>query len=451
MVFKVYSLSKYRHHKIAALIMVASAIIVAVAAVLVIEEETSPADDDPVRLHSPFGLYMPGTLDEVPAAAGRTMIQALGLNSLAQYQDYHIAILKDLDVSWVRVDFSYDGWNFIEPVDYLNKLHQAGVEVVGCTRPINPFVSPDLTNFQSDLRHLIRRYPWIKVWQIGNEPNLSWTNPDDYPRFFIAGQQVVRQTCPDCRVALAGAATNYPSRQEALDAYDRILAAISRDAGLDTQPFDIFDMHYYRGFGEDSTMLDSLRGFHQLLDKYGFSRNIEFWVTETATYTGSPTSPPGLPPQTEEQQAGELVRRFVTMLGAQVARISWARVYENYLYSDKEDDYYDHVGLIYNGLGQEETSQGIKPGTRKMGYYTYQLLINKLQDSTQVLRLAPGQYRFDFNEDRNPVFVLWDEGDSRLPGILTGRLKVTTVDGKVSETDASDLHLGPIPVFVEQE
>lgn len=410
-----------------------------------------PGSGPPIELHSPYGLYSPGTLDEVPTSAGREMIEALGMDSLGAYQNFSLGLVKEVGVSWVRMDFIFDGWNYLEPADYLNKLHTSGLEVVGCVRPINKFSPANLAVFKEETRRLVRRYPWITVWQIGNEPNLSWDDPGDYPRFFLAGREAVQYVCPSCKVALAGAAAIYPSQlsdSDVISVYHRIIEEIVRQTSEGSQPFDIFDLHYYGNYGSDSDVLDSIGTFRDLLASHGLDRGIDLWVTETATTSGQPSWPSDSPPQSEDQQAAELVKRFATMLSTGASRVSWARPYENYRYADDEGNFYNNTGLVYNGLGQEEAAD-IKAGTRKMAFFAYKTMVAETGNAAEVQRLAPGQYRFSFDNGRPPVYILWSDTNSSIPSELTGLVNITDMNGIRTATEAEDVVLSPMPVFVE--
>ncbi|MHB9112197.1 MAG: hypothetical protein ACYC4D_06170 [Thermoleophilia bacterium] len=412
-------------------------------------------DGASVDVYSPFGLFSPGTLGALPTSAGRTVLESLGFDTIAQYQDYSLGLTQELGVSWVRTDFAFDGWGFSEPAGYLEKLRNSGIEVVGCVLPMNSFVPADMTRFQTSMRDLIQRYPWIKTWQIGNEPDLSWENPDDYPRLFFSLQQVIRETCPDCRIALAGAGARWPNQDErgwlrSFDVYDRIIGEIARQSGEDTKPFDILDMHYYDFSGNETGMLVTMKKYRQLPRKYGLSDDIEFWVTECATSTGPIVWPPDSPVQTEEEQASELVARFVTMLGAQVKRVAWARFYENYRYLDEEGGFFDNTGLIYNGLGYE-AGGGVPAGTKKLSFHAYQTLISKLRGCTLVHKIDAGKYRFNFGDGREPVYVLWDADDANPPAEVAGPVVVTDLEGNTVEMAGEDLVLVSMPVFVEKQ
>ena len=433
------------HHKTIAFFIIAGALALTLALLLPAWRTDGEVVKDGSEARSPFGVYSPGSLAEVPLSAGQSMIGALGLETLTDYEEYSVAMITELGVSWVRIDFLFDGWRFDEPTS-LELLQQAGFSVIGTARPVNHSTPEDLSRFQDELGRLVSRYPWIKTWQIGNEPNIHW-DPEDYARLFLAGEQAVRERCPDCSIALAGVAARYPSNEEAYSHYERILDAI--DAGFDGpgDPFDIFDIHYYGTYGSDADMLAALEAYSALMGEHGYGER-EFWVTETSTIAGSPRTLSAAAAQTEEQQAAELVRRFVTMLGGGVARVAWARPYENYRYHGVDAGYYDYNALVYNGLG-DEAKAGIAAGTRKMAFFAYQSLIERLQGYTRVELLTPGQYRFAFEDGRPPAFVVWAAGGNTTPQVPGGRVSVKAVDGNEWFAEVSDISLGENPLILE--
>ena len=418
--------------------------------VIYVAESGEAEGEPPVAFHNPFGLYGPGTLDEVPPSAGLQMIDALGMKSLAAYQDYSLGIIRDIGVSWVRIDFTYNGSSFAEPAAYLEKLHQAGIEVVGCARPINRTLPADLTSFRAGMTHLVRRYPWIKIWQIGNEPNISMDDPGDYPRLFIAGRDAVRSACSDCQVALAGAATRYPkqpSTDHVLQVYGQIITSIMRQTPAGSPPFDIFDLHYYGFADSENDIISIVQSFQDLLARRGVPAGTDLWVTETGTSTGQPSHPTDVPVQTEGQQAAELIERFTTLLSLGASHVSWSRPFENFRYDNTQGSFYDHTGLIFNGLGQE-AAQGIKPGTKKLAYYAYQTLIEETRGATRMQRLGPGRYRYLF-DGRSPVYVLWSDSPGPEPAGLSGPVTVVDIGGRRTAATGQKLTLSATPVFVE--
>mgnify|MGYP001600066157 CR=1 FL=1 len=394
-----------------------------------------------------FGVFSPGTIEEVPPNAGRRMIEALGLDSLQSYQEYSLGLINELGVQWARIDFMYTGRGFDYPAGHPERLHDSGLDVVGCIRLPDNYAPDDYPAFQKHLRTLVDSYPWINVWQLGNEINMQPQSLGAYPAFFAAGSTVVREACPGCRIALAGVAPRYPNRQQAAATYSNLIAVIAAQAPGSRPAFDIFDMHFYGSYGSEQEMLGILGDYRNMLERQGINGSVSMWVTETATYTGRPLKPKELPFQTEAQQATELVRRFTVLLAAGTERVSWARPYENYLYDGLEDGYYDNAGLVYNGLGWE-AGEGVAAGTRKKSFFAYRTLISRLAGYLWVQQLAAGQTVFYFS-DRGPVYVLWGQEGSSLPGGISGEVTVTDIEGGGQTLDAADVRLGPVPIFVE--
>lgn len=393
----------------------------------------------------PYGLYAPGTLDELPASAATDLIGALGLNTLADYQDYTIGLLQELDTAWVRIDFLYDGEQFLIPAAYLDKLEANGIEVVGCARSFVPLDATNLPDYQKRLSGLVAAVPAIKVWQLDNEPNIGGNDPAAYLEVFLAGRAAVVESCPDCRIALAGVPVLDPDRQQSLDYFDALLAGIDAAYADTDPPFDIFDIHYYGLAGEDEVLLAAYTQYEELLMKYGLDEGVRIWMTECATYSGQPQSPPGLPAQSEEQQAAELVRRLVGLLGIGAERVAWARFYENHNYTGIRNGYFDYSGLVYNGLGVE-ASAGVTAGTKKQAFGAYRLLVAKTAGYAGVSRLAPGQYRFDFSDGRPPVYVVWAVPGTPLVEELKGLVRYTDLDGKDYESASFEPTVSPVYV-----
>lgn len=393
----------------------------------------------------PYGLYAPGTLDELPAPAAAVLIDALGLGTLDDYQDYTIGLLKELDITWVRIDFLYDGKRFLVPTAYLDKLEANGIEVVGCARSFVPLDAAELPDYQKLLGRLVADLPSVRVWQLDNEPNIGEDDPAVYLEIFLTARAAVADACPDCRIALAGAPVLDPGRQESFDYFQGLLAGIAAGYDGTDPPFDIFDIHYYGLAGESEELLAAYAAYEGLLLKHGLDDGVRIWMTECGTYTGQPQAPPGLAAQSEEQQAAELVQRFVVLLGSGAERVAWARFYENHDYTGIKNGYYDHSGLVYNGLG-DEAAAGVSAGTRKQAFGAYRLLVAKTAGYAGVSRLAPGQYRFDFSDGRPPVYVVWAVPGTPLVEELKGLVRYTDLDGKDYESASFEPTVSPVYV-----
>lgn len=402
---------------------------------------------------NPFGIYSPGNLDSVPAGSRQEMIETLGVGSYTAFQDFNMGAMRDAGAGWLRLDFEFDGEGFQRDPDYVERMRASGLEVVGCIRPVKGANLTNLSSFRAGLLQLIELYPWIKVWQIGNEPNVTIADPEDYSRLYLAGSRTIQEACPGCRIALGGVASHYQGMGQAREYYRRVLTSIAAQSP-GRRPFDIFDLHFYGAVGSDGMLLSTILDYRRLLEESGVgAAGLEIWMTETATYTGERQDQQA-PVQTEDQQAAELVRRFVTALGAGLTRVSWARPYENYRYnSHAEDNLYDLTAIIYNGLGQE-ASRGIKAGAKKKSWYAYRTLVAKLQGYDEVRYLAPGVYEVDFGPGRQPLFIVWDSGagappDRLLPPAARGTARVTDMTGNETRAGTASLRPDPNPVFVE--
>lgn len=433
--------------RLAVIIAIIAAAALLAVLVLLAWDNGDPSGGDPVSMPSPFGEYSPGSVAEVPIRSGYVMFEALGLQTLAEYEAYSVDLMRELGVGWIRVDFLFDGWRFHEPGS-LQLFRDAGIAVIGTARPVGNAPSEDLARFQDELAEIVSRYPWIETWQIGNEPNIGWS-PGDYIRLFLAGEQAVREQCPGCTVMLAGVAARYPSHEEAIDYYSEVFAGIEAAYDGPGGAFDAFDIHYYGYYGADEEISGLIDRYRNTLADYGYA-GAGLWVTETSTFSGSPSTLPASMAQTEEQQASELVRRFVVMLNSGVTQVAWSRPYENYRYREVGGGYYDHNALVYNGLGAESL-EGIAAGTPKLSFHAYQTLIDKLAGFDAVERVAPGQYRFRFDNGHEPVYVAWAAGGTTVLVEPAGRVMLTDIDGSTSYSDAAGVLLTEKPVIVEED
>jgi hypothetical protein len=138
---------------------------------------------------------------------------------------------------------------------------------------------------------------------------------------------------------------------------------------------------------------------------------------------------PGFPPQTERQQAADYFKRFVYPFARGVGKVFPAfGLIEGFKY---DDGYYDHTGLIYDGLGSNDLGMGVK----KLGYYTYKKMTEKLEgaDWSTIALLRDGTqtdhlYLVRVTKDGQPIHIAWwDYFDE--PSYTPGDTKDITVSG----------------------
>ena len=80
-----------------------------------------------------------------------------------------------------------------------------------------------------------------------------------------------------------------------------------------------------------------------------------------------------------------------------------------------------------------------------------QTLIAKVGSCYRVHRLGARAYKFFFNDDdRDPVYILWDAGNTTAPADVSGPVTITDLSGSETEMAAEDLTLTPVPIFVEK-
>ena len=288
----------------------------------------------------------------------------------------------------------------------------------------------------------------IKYWQVDNEPNALKTG---YAELQQITYMAIKEACSDCQV-LIGGATGFPDNfADNFPLYAQILS------DLNGQYVDIFDFHWYGSAdGEYRESKDAYDLVRSELNKYGFW-NIPVWITEMGSYSGDPVDMPGIlqPYQSERQQAGDYLKRFIYPLSFGVKKIFPAfGLMEGF---KQNNGYFDHTGLIYDGAFSDDLGLGIK----KLGYYSYKLMTEKLEgsdwDNIQVIQELGNVYIYKFLKGGESVYVAWwdyfdDTGVSKTITFnvdFTGDALITTA---VPNADSgADLNENDYPDFFKTE
>ncbi|MBI5547121.1 MAG: hypothetical protein HY901_24840 [Deltaproteobacteria bacterium] len=353
------------------------------------------------------------------SAAAQPFLTAMGYASQQAYQDDMVSRMGALSAPMARGHIFYAGQGQFAVEGVVARLEAAGADVYGWVNPAGPFEALD-AQFDAALTALVKAHPAIRVWQLGNEPDLLWKDPALYPAFFLRAQPLIRAACPDCRIALAGISNQYDSSSANYQLFDGYVSAIA-SGSYTGKAFDIFDFHYYKEAPRSDEIASAASSYRAILHKYGMDE-VALWCTETGLYTGDPPSPQ-LGPRTEEEQARDLPKLVSWMARSGVERIYlWTLV--EAVEADGIAGLFDSMGLVYNGIGSE-TSQGIAAGTAKKAYTTFGLLAKALQDITGATELSAGVERIE--TAAGPVFVVWSEGGSvqaSLTGLSASKVKV---------------------------
>lgn len=238
----------------------------------------------------------------------------------------------------------------------------------------------------------------VACWQFENELDLSRARSDapGYARLLARTSALIKAVDPKATVLIGGVSGEDFSRN--FEAYYQPVLRLLAGKG-----FDAFDIHFFGRAGDYRELAAMVGQTRQALDAAGFART-PIWMTETATYSGAPATPPGLPPQSEEEQAAELIRRAVYALGLGIRKVFWAMVREGFHH---QNNMFDHVGLTTDPRVTPEAPQG-RP---KAAYAAYRLLCAKLAglDSLPTrLPLGPDVFAYRFTgPGGRAVIVAW--------------------------------------------
>jgi hypothetical protein len=308
--------------------------------------------------------------------------------------------------------------------------------------------------------------PRIKYWQIGNEVNLKnyWEDtPERYAELLNLSYHAVRETCPDCKVLLAGqAGLGVISGDYSLSPFYRGVLE-----SLDERAFDIVDSHLSKkqgAYGGYSVFQDE---FLEAIKKRGWARP-RFWLTEVNTFSGWPKG--AAAPQSEAEQAAELVRRYVAFLAMGVEKLCWTRLLDYHAFHDNRCSYFNFTGLIHNPLAPEDCHDPARPAGfglsgRKLSFYSLKLLIDKLagasKEGIRLVHHEEGVRLYEFERLQGPLYVAWwdwyeggDEGEAKtvtlyLPDVPSEEVTITVAVPEACAGD--DLTASDYPSFFRQE
>ena len=375
---------------------------------------------------SPFGIHEP------PVDTYDTRLDDLGIRWIRLSGPS--GVVWDADepekgkYNWSRIDncvslFHKHNVNTVVTVLCFNKWDQGigTLKVPGI--PVTK-LPKHLMEYQSFLKRVVERFggdgiddapgsPVIRYWQIENEPDgIGWRDtPNNFAKLVKISYKVIKETNPNAKVVLAGIATP--------DGFYRfyvpMLEALAKmKESPEERVFDVVDIHWSLEAGGDyravkghnmKTLVSDIRN---KLDSLGY-KNIPIWITEMSTYCGKPSNPlPGvfLKEKSEVDHAAELVKSYVYPLSLGVKKIFWTYglVDRHNLGGQGVNNYFDTVGLIHNPLNEGKSH-------KKLAYYSYKLMVDKLTGSSNIipLNLGEGIYAYKFLKDGKSVCVLWYE------------------------------------------
>jgi len=365
-----------------------------------------PFEDSPFGFHPAFVAPDVGKGDrwscarEIGIHWHRPVVYAFWFMCQPTYRDYADGVFH-----WDQLDRHLG-----EVPKHINVLWNLSARTY--TQP-DSFLPRDVEGYKRYVRAVVERYdgdgagdapgsPVVRYWQVENEPNLArWAGtPKHYAELLRHTWEAAKQADPHCTIVIGGVGGWVGSGpNSSLRGFRRFYLPVLKR--LDGIGFDVFDYHWYgnatgdyRGYGR---VHDEVR---QALDAHGF-KHAPIWITEMGSYSGDPSDNP---PQSEQQQAADLVRRYVYPISLGVEKIFWAfGLVEGFKH---DDGYFDHTGLIYNGHGTSDKGRGV----RKVGYYTYRLMTSKLEGkrfSGELANLPANVHAYRFGHAPELVTVIW--------------------------------------------
>ena len=284
--------------------------------------------------------------------------------------------------------------------------------------------------------HVNRWVPgWrVKLWSIDNEEsglylpafcgdgamnNKCVTQAAEaYAEIVTRSNKIIKPVDAKAKIVFGGPGGGTPDEEYIF--YDKALR-ILRSRRSDGY-FDFFDYHNFNVFQEYKT---NPRGkdidfFKKMLEGAGFSQK-PIIIKAGATHSGVDHIAKNKrlhAPQTEREQAEYLFKRFLYHVGNGVKLILWGDVRED----EELHGTYSHNGLMYNGIPAAKTCDPTQEtpcpdpgdGIRKLSYYTFQFMMEKLKNSEwqKPETLPTGEkniylYKLPQIGSISPIFVAW--------------------------------------------
>ncbi|MEK9184037.1 MAG: Ig-like domain-containing protein, partial [Patescibacteria group bacterium] len=280
--------------------------------------------------------------------------------------------------------------------------------------------------YKDYLTKLITRYKGkVDIWSVSNEPKGEYQdNIDDYVKLVKTSYEIIKSIDPQAQVNLGGVGAG-----QKLDFHRKVLEGL-REACPGTGCFDVFDYHTYSWNYRDYDIKNVIRlksddcqieftkthqDYKNLLESAGFGDK-PIINKEGATHTGE-FKDLNQPywcylVQTEFQQAEFLFKRAIHQLANNIKMINWSTL------GEKEkgdcDVRFTITGLIYGGLDEcnKDNPYDAGMGVKKLSYYTYKFLIEKLKSSdfnnVRIINTSvPNVYLYELNQEDKPLYVSW--------------------------------------------
>jgi|SRR3989338_2530319 len=315
-----------------------------------------------------------------------------------------------------------------------------------------------LVNFVNSYGRKVSGNPdWHVVrWNLYNEVNAEYRQTFDkdidraataYADFVIDSAEVLRNLSPQSKIVLSGAGSG-TNLEEKHGEFYRLVFSKLKQSKIACEPFDYWESHWFGEFNNyaKNEIGYEAKDFIDFLKNNGYGDK-EFLIRAGATYSGQDTQERKHLMdnyQSEQQQAGFLVKRFIYNLANGAKKIAWSTVYEHEKYQGDTHVHFNYMGLIYNGIPdgkskKQKCAEGWLPcpdpgkSIKKLSYYTFKKLIEILKGSDweniQTIREKNGVYVYKFTKQGKSIWVAWNDNKKQkeitISGINLNQVKIT--------------------------
>lgn len=448
---------------------------------------------------SPFGFLDLYTAPRQTQEQLQKFLQSVGVSSIEEFMDRINTYIKDLNFGFARLAYYWQAKEF--PHDNIKKAHEAGLDLMITIYP--PLTYPsDEKGWIDRVVNAVEAYDGdglndysditIKYWQVANESNFQahWTDtPENYAKLLSITYDAIKSADPDAVVILGS---------EIMPSGTGIIPGVSETFFSDVfkslgnkKKFDIVDLHYY-GTASKSIINGKIQrthigiakqvdDFRKKLSDAGYSDKTPIWISETGTYATKNIEPPWVP-QTEKEQAIEMVKIYVVSFGKKIEKVLWALGIMDVPWWEPGGNFFRHTGLIYANDSAYPEYARESPGntlwTKKLSYYTYKKMVEILEGSDweniQVIQEKDDVYIYKFIKAGKPIWVAWNDNSQEkqitISGITSSQVKITEVVPKYESgkevadyntafnTETKSVQAGKItltlkdkPVFMEEK
>ena len=354
------------------------------------------------------------------------------------------------DIGKARYDIVLDEYDSFAEIDAVMDAIDDDVWLMATVRTSRRF-APYPSNFdqyQERLKELALRYKDdVDVWQIENEVYIysdRWQGTkEQYTYMLNQAYDAIKEAVPDVAVAPAGYGTTLLSANEVPpdlpnpgELPDFVAMPGPEVEGLQRESpasffayvlkygrfDDVVDIHI---FDSPEAINVQVQWLKRQLETY--SINAQVVVSETASVDRLLAAPSRSLEDLREQQAQELVRRYVYLAENNVIGGMWLH--------------------MINPTNQEATSDAFVTGPGRLrlpAYYAFLQLKDSIDGYTEVEKLRDGQYRFRVGDQ--DVFVIWG-----LPGETTDLSEYTDAVSAAAFEVVTKLNSALQPIYPPDE